>query len=109
SYISVSGELRYAHIAAIDPYLLPQDKRASGSLNRYILIADGPLKQLSRLLIKYNDDDNMRLLIEPSSDAANIENRQFVIKSIEQTKDSINVQMTSKHLIAQVIIREQKF
>ncbi|MFA0372913.1 GGDEF-domain containing protein, partial [Vibrio sp. 10N.222.54.F6] len=80
SYISVSGELRYAYVAAIDPYLLPQDKRSGNSLNRYILIADGSLKQLSRLLIKYNDDDNMQLLIEPSSDVANIENTQFVIK-----------------------------
>ena len=109
SYISVSGELRYAYVAAIDPYLLPQDKRANNSLNRYILIADGPLKQLSSLLIKYNDDDNMQLLIEPSSDVANIENTQFVIKSIEQTNESINVQMTSRHLIAQVNIREKKF
>ncbi|MFA0214203.1 diguanylate phosphodiesterase [Vibrio cyclitrophicus] len=109
SYISVSGELRYAYVAAIDPYLLPQDKRSGNSLNRYILIADGSLKQLSRLLIKYNDDDNMQLLIEPSSDVANIENTQFVIKSIEQTKESINVQMTSRHFIAQVNIREQKF
>ncbi|MEO9495663.1 MAG: EAL domain-containing protein [Vibrio splendidus] len=109
SYISVSGELRYAYVAAIDPYLLPQDKRANNSLNRYILIADGPLKQLSSLLVKYNDDDNMQLLIEPSSDVANIENTQFVIKSIEQTNESINVQMTSRHLIAQVNIREKKF
>ncbi|MGF1825155.1 bifunctional diguanylate cyclase/phosphodiesterase [Vibrio splendidus] len=109
SYISVSGELRYAYVAAIDPYLLPQDKRANNSLNRYILIADGPLKQLSSLLIKYNDDDNMQLLIEPSSDVANIENTQFVIKSIEQTNESINVQMTSRNLIAQVNIREKKF
>lgn len=109
SYISVSGELRYAYVAAIDPYLLPQDKRASNSLNRYILIADGPLIQLSSLLIKYNDDDNIQFLIEPSSDAANVENTQFVIKSIEQTQDNINVQMTSRHLIAQVNIREQKF
>lgn len=109
SYISVSGELRYAYVAAIDPYLLPQDKRANNSLNRYILIADGPLKQLSSLLIKHNDDDNMQLLIEPSSDVANIENTQFVIKSIEQTNESINVQMTSRHLIAQVNIREKKF
>ncbi|MEZ9189750.1 putative bifunctional diguanylate cyclase/phosphodiesterase [Vibrio sp. 10N.286.52.F8] len=109
SYISISGELRYSYVAAIDPYLLPQDKRASNSLNRYILIADGPLMQLSSLLIKYNDDDNIQFLIEPSSDAANIENTQFVIKSIEQTQDNINVQMTSRNLIAQVNIREQKF
>ncbi|MEZ9699283.1 putative bifunctional diguanylate cyclase/phosphodiesterase, partial [Vibrio sp. 10N.261.46.E12] len=98
-----------AYVSAIDPYLLPQDKRASNSLNRYILIADGPLIQLSSLLIKYNDDDNIQFLIEPSSDVANIENTQFVIKSIEQTQESINVQLTSRHLIAQVNIREQKF
>ncbi len=61
SYISVNGGLRYAYVAAIDPYLVPQDKRANTSSNRYILIADGPLKQLSNLLISYNDDDNMQL------------------------------------------------
>ncbi|WP_135443735.1 putative bifunctional diguanylate cyclase/phosphodiesterase [Vibrio tasmaniensis] len=109
SYISVSGELRYAYVIAIDPYLLPQDKRANDSLNRYILIADGPLKQLSNLLIKYNDDDNMQLLIEPSSNTAHIENTQFVIKSFEQTKDRIKVEMNSRHFLAQVNIREKKF
>ena len=109
SYISVSGELRYAYVAAIDPYLLPQDKRAKMSLNRYILIADGPLKQLSNLLTKYNDDDNMQLLIEPSSDTEHIDNTQFVIKSFKQTKDSINVEMNSRHFLAQINIRENKF
>lgn len=109
SYISVNGGLRYAYIEAIDPYLLPQDKRASNSSNRYILIADGPLKQLSSLLVEYNDDDNMQLSIEPSSDRENTENTQFVINSIEQTKESINVQMISRHFLAQVDIREQKF
>ncbi len=109
SYISVNGGLRYAYVAAIDPYLVPQDKRANTSSNRYILIADGPLKQLSNLLISYNDDDNMQLLIEPSNEPENIENTQFIIKSFEQNKDSINVQMNSRHFLAQVNIREQKF
>ncbi|MDD1827937.1 EAL domain-containing protein [Photobacterium sp. ZSDE20] len=109
SYVSISGELRYAYVAAIDPYLLPQDKRANDSQNRYMLIADGPLKQLSSLMIKYNDDDNMQLLIEPTEEEGSTENTQFVIKSFEQDKESIKVQMTSRHLLAQVNIREQKF
>ncbi|NOI84103.1 bifunctional diguanylate cyclase/phosphodiesterase [Vibrio sp. 99K-1] len=109
SYISVSGGLRYAYVAAIDPYLVPQDKRANNSSNRYILIADGPLKQLSSLLTEYNDDGNMQLLIEPSVNEAYIDNTQFLINSFEQTKDSINVQMTSRHFLTQVNIREQKF
>lgn len=109
SYVSVSGELRYAYVAAIDPYLTPQDKRANKSLNRYILIADGPLKQLSNLLTNYNDDVNLQLLIEPTRDEENIENTHFVINSFEQTKDSIHVQMTSRHFLTHVNIREQKF
>ncbi|MCG9640604.1 EAL domain-containing protein [Vibrio sp. Isolate34] len=109
SYVSISGELRYAYVAAIDPYLLPQDKRANGSLNRYILIADGPLKQLSSLLNAYNDNDNMQLLIEPSTDAKHIESKQFVIESFEHENDRIKVQMASRNLLAKVNIREQKF
>ncbi|WP_286301108.1 putative bifunctional diguanylate cyclase/phosphodiesterase [Vibrio apostichopi] len=109
SYISVSGGLRYAYVAAIDPYLVPQDKRTKNSLDRYILIADGPMKQMSSLMTQYNGDDNMQLMIEPSSNKENIENTQFVIQSFEQSEDSINVKMTSRHFLAQVDIREQKF
>ena len=109
SYVAENGELRYAFVAAIDPYLAPQDKRANKSLNRYMLIADGPLMQLSKLLVAYNEDDNMQLLIEPADEVEQIEKTQFIIKSIEQDKDNINVQMNSRHFLAQVNIREQKF
>lgn len=109
SYISVTGELRYAYVAAFDPYLIPQDKRVNESLNRYILIADGPLKQLSNLLTEYNLDDDLQILIEPLRGTPNLENKQFIIRSIEQTEENITVQMASAHLVAQVNIRTTKF
>lgn len=109
SYISVTGELRYAYVAAVDPYLIPQDKRVNESLNRYILIADGPLKQLSNLLTEYNLDDDLQILIEPLRGTPNLENKQFIIRSIEQTEENITVQMASAHLVAQVNIRTTKF
>ncbi|MEZ9566064.1 putative bifunctional diguanylate cyclase/phosphodiesterase [Vibrio artabrorum] len=109
SYLSVGGELRYAYVQVIDSYKHSTDKSETHRSNKYILIADGPLKQLSNLLIKYNDERHVQLSIEPSYDVSNIKNTQFVIKSINQTKGNINVQMRSRHLHAQINIQEQKF
>ena len=107
SYISENGELRYAYVAVIPPHLSPQNKRTN--LNRYILIADGPLIQLSNLLVAYNKEEHIQLLIEPSDKVDSIGKTQFIIKSFEQDKNSINVQMTSRHFFAQVDIQEKKF
>ncbi len=55
-------------------------------------------KQPSNLFIKYNDDDNMQLLIEPSSDTEHIENTSSLssrLKSCLSIKDVIWTVVTS--------------
>ena len=96
SYISLNGQLRYSYVTAIDPYLSPQDKRVNESKNRYILISDGPLVQLSNLISKYNNN-NFSFSLEPNQGVENKNQQKFIIESIKNSDEKTHVTMTSKH------------
>ncbi|UQA51383.1 bifunctional diguanylate cyclase/phosphodiesterase [Vibrio sp. ED002] len=108
SYISFNGRLRYAYVTAIDPYLSPQDKRVKESKNRYILITDGPLVQLSNLISKYNNN-HFIFSLEPSKSIEKKSREKFIIESIKNSDDKTHVTMTSEHFKSNIIINNQLF
>lgn len=108
SYISLNGQLRYSYVTAIDPYLSPQDKRVNESKNRYILISDGPLVQLSNLISKYNNN-NFSFSLEPNQGVENKNEQKFIIESIKNSDEKTHVTMTSKHFKAHIIINDKLF
>ncbi|MCE7730939.1 putative bifunctional diguanylate cyclase/phosphodiesterase [Vibrio campbellii] len=108
SYISLNGQLRYSYVTAIDPYLSPQDKRVNESKNRYILISDGPLVQLSNLISKYNNN-NFSFSLEPNQGVENKNQQKFIIESIKNSDEKTHVTMTSKHFKSHIIINDKLF
>ncbi|AUI85977.1 GGDEF-domain containing protein [Vibrio azureus] len=108
SYITSVGDIQYVYIMAIDPFLLPRDKRSKTSPYRYLLIAESPLKQMSDLVRRLNNSPGLSLSFNPTESNQLPENTEFVIQSIKYESDSINVDMLSKHFSAKVNIHESK-
>ncbi|GEM75398.1 bifunctional diguanylate cyclase/phosphodiesterase [Vibrio sagamiensis] len=106
SYLSLGDEVQYVYIMAIDPYLIPRDKRSKYSQNRYLLIAETPLKQMSSLLRKHNGESGITLYFNPTDSNQLPENTEFVIQSITKDSGTINVEMLSKHFSANLNIHE---
>ncbi len=79
TYMKDDNTFRFTHVMAFDTHFLPSDKRAKTSKSRFILIVDGPLKQLSSLALAPSSTQGLELDIIQLSDS---------LGNIEETSDS---------------------
>lgn len=108
-YVSLTGELRYLYTVAVDPSLVLRDTRARQNSERFLLMVDGPLDQLSSLISDFRDNNSVSLQIEPLSDVQNDFSQLMVVKNMAEVESRLLLNMTSSHFHAEMKIQDEVF
>ncbi|MGR5413970.1 EAL domain-containing protein [Vibrio astriarenae] len=108
-YASLTGELRYLYTIAVDPSLILRDRRAQRNNDRYLLIVDGPLDQLSNIVSEYRNSENMSLTIEPLKVYGGEHSNSMEIDTLAEEGESLSVLMKSSNFQVEVNIAEEAF